>query len=497
MIIADQYFKVCRYSIALFLLTFSWIANLKAQELYIGSITTDITPALPVALMGQFHLRIADTVESPLTANIIALESREGSQSLESAIFVACDLVVISPPILAQLRTEVQRRLPDFDVNKIIVTATHTHTAPVLDTILLKYPIPKKGVTQIDAYLSFFSQRVADAIVKAWEKRQQGSITWGLSHAVVGYNRRSVYADGTASMYGGTHVPEFRGIEGYEDHDVNTLFFWNKGGKLVGMSINVPCPAQEVEGRSAVNADYWHDTRIALKKRFGDNISVVGWIGASGDQSPHLMYRKAAEERMLKLANRTQMQEIGRRIALAVEEAYEIVKNDRYSNVPMVHKVETLRLPIREVTEAEYADAKKNRDEIAAMISADPNLNDQKQAQMLWYTKTVELFEKQKADPEMKFPAEIHVLRIGDAVICTSPFELFVDYGIQIQGRSQAVQTFVVQLAGAANYLPTEKAVKGGGYSAIVQSTPVGPEGGRILVDRTVELINNLWEMQE
>ena len=89
--------------------------------------------------------------------------------------------------------------------------------------------------------------------------------------------------------------------------------------------------------------------------------------------------------------------------------------------------------------------------------------------------------------------AEIHVLRLGDVAICTDQFELFTDYGIRIQARSNALQTFVVQLAaGAGSYLPTEKAVKGGGYSAVIQSCSVGPEGGQILVDRTVELINDM-----
>jgi hypothetical protein len=80
-------------------------------------------------------------------------------------------------------------------------------------------------------------------------------------------------------------------------------------------------------------------------------------------------------------------------------------------------------------------------------------------------------------------------------VVCTNPFELFTDYGIRIQARSKAVQTFVVQLAGAGGgwYLPTEKAVRGGGYGAIVHSALVGPEGGQMLVDRTVELIDSLW----
>ena len=83
---------------------------------------------------------------------------------------------------------------------------------------------------------------------------------------------------------------------------------------------------------------------------------------------------------------------------------------------------------------------------------------------------------------------------LGDVAICTDQFELFTDYGIRIQARSNALQTFVVQLAaGAGSYLPTEKAVKGGGYSAVVQSCSVGPEGGQILVDRTVELINDMF----
>ena len=38
--------------------------------------------------------------------------------------------------------------------------------------------------------------------------------------------------------------------------------------------------------------------RKALHKRYGADVCVLGWAGAAGDQSPHLMHRKAAEERM-------------------------------------------------------------------------------------------------------------------------------------------------------------------------------------------------------
>lgn len=466
--------------------------HVNAGEIHVGATTVDITPKIPVALMGQFYLRLAEKVETPLLANIVAVESREGATK-DFAVFVACDLIVISPPVYAQARAAIAKRIPGLDVNKVILTATHTHTSPVLDTILLKYPIPKQGVTQIQEYLDFFCARVAEGVAKAWESRKPVSLTWGLSHAVVGYNRRSVYANGSAAMYGVTEVPEFRGIEGPEDHDVNSLFFWNKSGKLVAITLSVPCPAQEVENRNTINADYWHEARIALKKRFGNDVVVAGWAGASGDQSPHIRYRWKGDERMHQLAGLTHTEEIGRRIGVAVQEAHDVVKSDKHDNVPFVHKVKKLMLPMRQVTEAERLEAIKNRDRVAKEIAADPSSREKNEGEMNWWGATVALAEKQKDDPGMRFPAEVHVIRIGDVVICTSPFELFVDYSVQIQARSKAIQTFVVQLAGSGNYLPTQKAKDGGGYSAIVQSTPVGPEGGQILVDRTVEMINSLF----
>jgi thymidine phosphorylase len=187
------------------------------------------------------------------------------------------------------------------------------------------------------------------------------------------------------------------------------------------------------------------------------------------------------------------MEEIARRLDRAVAEAYEAVKDDRHTVVPLVHRVETIALPMRLVTEPEYAEAKAAAQQAADQIAKDPKATDQLQRRMKWYEATVERFEKQQTDPSPTHEVEIHVLRIGDAVVCTNPFELFTDYGIRIKARSQAVQTFVVQLVGSGSYLPTERAVRGGSYSAVVHSGRVGPEGGQVLVDRTLELIDALW----
>lgn len=466
---------------------FTWLfmfsSSLTASEFLVGAASADITPDRPVALDGQFGLRISQKAATPITANVIALESREGDRSLDAAVMVSCDLVAISDGVLGKAREAVQRRLPDFDLKKMFLNATHTHTAPVTRPGV--YEIPKEGVMQVDEYCAFAAERIAEAVEKAWKGRRPGSFTWGLGHAAVAENRRATYADGRAVMYGNTNQPDFRGLEGYEDHDVGSLFFWNDAGKLIAIVVNVSCPSQEVEGDMSINADFWHPVRETLKKRHGSDVCVLGWCGAAGDLSPHLMYRKDAEERMRQLRKASRLDELARRIVAAVEESFDAAKDDRHANVPLVHKVETLQLPMRLVTEAEYAEAKAILDK-------------EKPTQMArrWHGRVVERYERQKTNPRPTCPTEIHVLRIGDVAVCTNPFELFTDYGVRMKARSRANQMFVIQLVGGSGsfgYLPTERAARGGGYSAVVQSNDVGPEGGQMLADRTVALVDLLW----
>ena len=96
-------------------------------------------------------------------------------------------------------------------------------------------------------------------------------------------------------------------------------------------------------------------------------------------------------------------------------------------------------------------------------------------------------------DKHPYYQVELHIIRLGDVAIASNPFELYVNYGFSIKGRSKAMQTFVVQLSGDdGDYLPTARAISGGQYSALVST--VGPIGGQMLVDTTVSVINRMWE---
>ena len=151
-----------------------------------------------------------------------------------------------------------------------------------------------------------------------------------------------------------------------------------------------------------------------------------------------------------------------------------------------IHQVQMIALPVRKVTESEWKAARSQVQNLSKDV--------RNQASTVWHQKVVDRYEQQQAKSSNPFLMELHVLRLGDVAVATNNFELFTDYGIQIKARSRALQTFLIQLAGpGATYVPTERAERGGGYSAIVESSTVGSEGGQVLVERTVEMINSLF----
>ena len=108
----------------------------------------------------------------------------------------------------------------------------------------------------------------------------------------------------------------------------------------------------------------------------------------------------------------------------------------------------------------------------------------------------IERYRDQDEHPELHF--DMHVVRLGDAVFASNPFELYLYYGQNIKARSRAQQTFLVQLAcGAdlhAGYLPSPDAERFGGYGGLIINGQVGSDGGYKLADLTVEAIGRLFD---
>ena len=70
------------------------------KKLLAGAAKTDITPRLPIRLVGQYYTRLAVSVYSRLEANVLALEDEDG----DAAVFVSCDLLAVSREFTAAVR---------------------------------------------------------------------------------------------------------------------------------------------------------------------------------------------------------------------------------------------------------------------------------------------------------------------------------------------------------------------------------------------------------
>jgi hypothetical protein len=438
---------------------------------------------------GQMHRRISDRILDPLTTTALALENSDGT----IAIFCSSDLGNIAPGIVHDVRQRLAIVCPDVPPETVIMNATHTHSAPVPIDGVYKHPGGDEVMT-VPEWLEFLCQNMADCIAAAWNSRAPGRIGHALGHAITAHNRRVVYADGRAQMYGRTDGDDFRKFESGEDHGVDMLFTYDADDKLQGVMVGIACPSQLSEAEMFISADFWHDARVEMRERIQGDLFILPFCQSAGDLSPRSFVTSRQEERMLKLSGRTRRQELAHRITNAVADAVPLAAKNIAATDILNHDIHNLRLPGRVISEKDCEFTRSNMERFRKQNISEDNLStwlDRQQA-------ILDRFESGEASPD--YTVELHVVRIGDFAVATNPFELYVEYGIQIKARSKAPQTATMQLCSCIDgdrgggYLPTANAIEGGHYSAEPASNLVGPEGGQILVEETLTRINAMFE---
>ena len=464
----------------------------------------------------------------PVTATALALEAT-APDAPGVLVMVSCDLSGLSDALRAAVRDRLRQRLPELDPAMVVFNATHTHTGPMANShdrytptlqshTGAEYGVDFGGMDTAD-YIAFAADRIAGAIIHAWENRAPGGIAYGLGFAVVGRNRLTAYRDGTSKMCGPVNHPEFSHMEGGADPSLHVLATYDTDRRLTGLVLNLACPSQISEQAMRVSADYWHEVREELHRRHGATLHILAQCAPAGDQSPHLhgsecrrprqtAGRENPEVRMWRLAGRSQREEIGTRIADAVATVLPLIEKEMDWTPRFAHRVETVELPRRLIPET---DVEQSREEAAAMrvqyetlmleLESDPRRRDDPEWKratsrafqlMRRSEKVVERFERQKIHPKLSL--EIHVARLGDVAFATNPFEFYLDYGLQIQARTRCVQAFLVQLAGPGSYVPTERSIRGGAFGTVPASTEIGPAGAHELVEWTIAAANAFWD---
>lgn len=497
--------------------------------LKIGWSRRDVSTDKPVMINGQMHIRISKGILDPIELNCLVLENNG-----DIAIFLSGDFVNAGNT-LDVIRSKVSALCPEIPVKKILFNVTHTHCGPmIMNRSHENTPHDGIEIYPPAQYRAYMTDMAAEAIVEAYNNRQEGSIAYGYGYAVVSHSRRTVYFDdfskrqgqinrpknlfvhGHAVMYGNTNDDQFSGYEGGADHYINLMYTFDKAGKLTGALINVPCPSQNSEQEYLLTADYWHDVRQILKKQYGD-IGILSQCAAAGDLSPRILHYQKAEQRRfaLKYADadlpgnldhpreKLRRMDIARRICEAFDEVLSWAEKDKINDPVIRHSVRDVALPRRPIAKELYEDALTELpklEEKGWTNTGDPKqdyiTNTIRVSGINRYKNIINRYEEHLTDPNTF--VELHTIRVGDIAFASNPFELYIDYQHRIQARSPFIQTFIVQLCAkpdgnySAGYLATERAVKNVGYSAAIYDNQVSPEGGTMLVEETLKDLNTL-----
>ena len=496
------------------------------MKLLMGWAEESLVPNKKVSLAGQFYERISEHVESEISVTALAVECGP-----EQLILASADLTGIPGGVLALARENFARLCPEVSPDKLVVAATHTHTSlkmansaqpanrwntiAVLDEFLpedKKYTelvTPDETVITPEEAAEFAAEKIALSCAKAWENRAESYYANEFGRAAVGMCRRVCYDDGSAQMWGDVNTANFVALEGGNDSGIELLYIFDKNKALTGIVANIACPAQILEHRSFISADYWGRAKANLRKHFGEHIFLLGLGGAGGDQCPRDLVRWVAPETPINDPNIHRpyplkrkadpsmfdisgCNRVGKRISDEIVSVFEEITE--LKNEPVFsHKVLHLNLPLRKATISQYNEAVREIEYYVDKNKDKDAFNYEDNARMHVYAGTIKRFREQQFTE--CYPIEYHVMRLGNIAMATSPFELFLDYGNRIKARSLAEQTFLVQLCcGMGGYLPTEKAEKGGHYSAYISSGNVGHEGGDLLVRHTLAEIQDLFQ---
>lgn len=493
------------------------------SKLLIGWAEESMVPDRQVFLAGQLYERLSEYVESDITATAMAVETDD-----DSMIMVSVDIVSLTDKLISAAREKFAAMTDEISPDKIIMGAIHTHTSigfrprmTAAKQILNEFLPEGKKYTEIveasadvldgDEAVNFIAEAIAKAAKKAWDSRSEAMYANAFGRAVVGHCRRVVYDDGSAKMWGDSNTANFVEIEGGNDSGIELMYVFDKNKKLTGVMANICCPAQVLEHRNFVSSDYCGKVKKFLREKFGSDLYFLLFIGAAGDQCPRDMIRwvdpetpvkdphiirdftikRKADPSMFDIKGCTL---VGRRVANEIINVYEELDDSEIkSEAEFEHKILKIDLPLRKATPAEYEHAVREIEYYIDKNKDKDEFNFKDNAAMYVHSGTIARFRRQQNEEIV--PIESHIIRFGDIAIATNPFELFLDYGNRIKARSLAQQTFICQLTcGACGYLPTAKAERGSHYSAYITSGNVGHEGGDLLVRRTINEINEMFE---
>jgi len=415
-------------------------------EFTAGSAIVDVTPRqFPVLVNGGMTSRSVDKINTPVSARSLAF-----SDGKEKLVIVVVDSCMMSRDLIDRAK-EMAAEKSDIPRDRILISATHTHTAPASMGCL--------GTDADPAYEIFLTKKLVEAVLAPLQKMRPAKIGWGeidaADHTAVRrwvihpkHMREDPFGNLTvrANMHAATNWDHVTGPSGPEDPMLSMISVQTTAGEPIGLLANF---SMHYFGDKDIGADYFGLFSNGLQEKLDPGKS--GFVammshGCSGDIWRH-DYEKNSERGKDGPTLEQYSQDM-------IDLALKALENVTYEAPASIAMAETrMTLP--------YRVPDRQRLEWAQKIMAEVGDRLVKTTPEVYAREQILLHEKQKTE------IVVQGLRLGENItVATTPNETYAITGLKIKAASPAPHTMVIELAnGGDGYIPPPEQHLLGGYN--------------------------------
>jgi putative membrane-bound dehydrogenase-like protein len=405
-----------------------------AQEHNVGVASIDITPDYPVRLSGfGFRREPSEGVMQRIWAKALVIADSERGP----AVLITTDNLGVPNEITQTVAERLASKI-GLRRERLTITATHTHTAPMLRGVaptLFGMDIPDEHQAAIDRYTHEFTDKLVEVAIAAAKDMKPGRLDWGVGNLGFALNRRTQ--------------------GGPVDHDLPALVVRSPDGKVRAVWFSYACHCVTMSNNK-LGGDWAGFAQMEIERDYPGAIALAS-VGCGADANPSARAdgdkSEPAEQQGRQLAD-----EIRRMLSAPMKPI--IAKP--------VTQLESIDLPFDTPrTRAEWEERAKRPDAIGH--HARVNLR--------------RLDRGETLQTHIRYP--VQTWQFGDQLaLVFLPGEVVVDYAHRLKTELDRDRLCVVAYANDAPcYIPSERVLREGGYEG---------EGAMVYYDRPNRLAPGL-----
>ena len=424
-----------------------------------GAAREDITPPVGTLLYGYVPDSVSTSVHDGLEAVCAAF-----AQGDVKVLLVTISVGDFGTALCDELRARIgeENGLP---AGRVVIAATHTHSAPNVSGI--------EGWGDIDrGYVdSILFPRVCEACRRALDDLQPAELAIGTAESKVGINRRQQYRDGSIGLG--------QNPWGCFDPEMTVLALRNRDNKKGIINIiHYGCHGTAAGNNREISRDWPGIMTDRLTAETGTLSAFFN--GTVGDVGPRLTNGWTT-------GDIKHVEELG---GVAAADAVRAYRNAG------VYKTGDLRLfeGIVSVPRKPLPPVDVLRQKLAAYSEPEKLINISR-LEYAYYRAAMDEYEAGCPPYEREFCFGQTLISLGDVVFVPFPFEMFSEIALRLRAYSPFRHTLTLSNANGYNaYLPTEDQLVRGGYEVACfrfsSAHPLADNADQILIDRTLALLS-------